>query len=265
MPSTRVKAAICRTSSGDCSRTRTLQQAPHPLQLPRCSMVGDPSRTSAARLEEPLEPPPQVVDSVRDPRERPREEHLQVVALAIADQAEGDLARGTEAAVGERVARRHPRQVDVRDRLAEAGVDRVDANTLPVSSPGTARLRAVLSGSARKPRPPLVRRTSARSSRPLRLASTITSGGGTPGASMKGKGRRTCARRATKAGALSVCPGRPTPTEARGSPQPAPLTSTKPTTSTDVLKRPSERAGSGGSARYVNVVWPPGGISPGTV
>src|SRR5947207_629330 len=29
--------------------------------------------------------------------------------------------------------------------------------------------------------------------------------------------------------------------------------------------RPSERAGSGGSARYVNVVWPPGGISPGTV
>src|SRR2546425_7963715 len=140
MPSTRVKAAICRTSSGDCSRTRTLQQAPHPLQLPRSSMVGDPSRTSAARLEEPLEPPPQVVDSVRDPRERPCEERLPVVALAIADHAEGDLARG------------------------------------------------------------------------------------------------------------------------RGSPQLAPLTSTKPTTSTDVLKRPSERAGSGGSARYVNVVWPPGGI-----
>src|SRR3989475_5806783 len=185
MTSTRIKAAICRTSSGDCSRTRTLQQAPHPFQLPRSSMVSDPSRTSAARLEAPLEPP-------------------QVVALAIADHVEGDLARGTEAAVGGRVARRHPRQVDVRDRLAEAGVDRVDANTLPVSSPGTARLRAVLSGSARKPRPPLVRRTSPRSSRPLRLASTITSGGGTPGASMKGKGRRTCARRATKAGALSL-------------------------------------------------------------
>src|SRR2546426_9934423 len=131
MPSTRVKAAICRTSSGDCSRTRTLQQAPHPFQLPRSSMVSDPSRTSAARLEAPLEPP-------------------QVVALAIADHVEGDLARGTEAAVGGRVARRHPRQVDVRDRLAEAGVDRVDANTLPVSSPGTARVRAVLSGSARK-------------------------------------------------------------------------------------------------------------------
>src|SRR2546425_12783262 len=76
MPSTRVKAAICRTSSGDCSRTRTLQQAPHPLQLPRSSMVGDPSRTSAARLEAPLEPPPQVVDSVRDPRESPREDSL---------------------------------------------------------------------------------------------------------------------------------------------------------------------------------------------
>src|SRR5437867_11017956 len=108
MPSTRVKAAICCTSSGDCSRTRTLQQAPHPLQLPRSSMVSDPSRTSAARLEEPLEPPPHVVDSVRDPRERPREERLQVVALAIADHAEGDLARGTERlwASGSRAATR---------------------------------------------------------------------------------------------------------------------------------------------------------------
>src|SRR4029077_9116426 len=104
MPSTRVKAAICRTSSGDCSRTRTLQQAPHPLQLPRSSMVGDPSRTSAL-LEEPLEPPPQVVDSVRDPRERPREERLQVVAeLASAGPAHLDeadhLDRRVEAPVG---------------------------------------------------------------------------------------------------------------------------------------------------------------------
>ena len=50
MPSTRVRAAICRTSSGDCSRTRTLQQAPQPLQLPRSSIAGDrsaaPSRSS---------------------------------------------------------------------------------------------------------------------------------------------------------------------------------------------------------------------------
>src|SRR3989442_10782351 len=162
-------------------------------------MVSDPSRTSAARLEAPLEPPPQVV------------------ALAIADHVEGDLARGTEAAVGGRVARRHPRQVDVRDRLAEAGVDRVDANTLPVSSPGTARLRAVLSGSARKPRPPLVRRTSPRSSRPLRLASTITSGGGTPGASMKGKDRRAPPPRPQR-GAAHPPPG----PAAAAAPAPAP-------------------------------------------
>src|SRR6266581_5316582 len=143
MPSTRVKAAICRTSSGDCSRIRTLQQAPHPLQPPRNSMVDDPSRISTARLEEPLEPPPEVVDSVRDPRERPREERFQVVALAIADHAEGDLARGTEAAVGERVARRHPRHVDVRDRLAEAGVDRVDEGVGEERVTGPRRVDAV--------------------------------------------------------------------------------------------------------------------------
>src|SRR5205823_9994140 len=143
MPRTRVKAAICRTSSGDCSRTRTLQQAPHPLQLPRSSMVSDPSRTSAARLEEPLEPPPHVVDSVRDPRERPREERLQVVALAIADHAEGDLARGTEATVGEWVPRRHPRHVDLRDRLAEASVDRVDEGVGEERVAGPRRVDAV--------------------------------------------------------------------------------------------------------------------------
>src|SRR5216117_512176 len=117
MPRTRVKAAICRTSSGDCSRTRTLQQAPHPLQLPLSSIVGTLAQRPCTvqrprdrrlarrphRLEQPLEPPPQVVDPVLDPRERPREERLQVVALAIADHPEGHLARGTEAAVGERV------------------------------------------------------------------------------------------------------------------------------------------------------------------
>src|SRR3989442_15511126 len=169
-------------------------------------MVSDPSRTSAARLEAPLEPPPQVV------------------ALAIADHVEGDLARGTEAAVGGRVARRHPRQVDVRDRLAEAGVDRVDANTLPVSSPGTARLRAVLSGSARKPRPPLVRRTSPRSSRPLRLASTITSGGGTPGASMKGKDRRGSPPPPTRGGGHFSRAAHPPPQPWTAPPTPPPPT-----------------------------------------
>src|SRR5207253_10669071 len=111
-------------SSGDCSRTRTLQQAPQPLQLPRSSIAGDPSaapprsstglaslhaagsllhREGTIQLEQPLEPLSQVVDPVRDPREGPREERPQVVALAVADHAEGHLARGTEAAVSERV------------------------------------------------------------------------------------------------------------------------------------------------------------------
>ena len=101
------------------------------------------------------------------------------------------------------------------------------SNTLAVSSPGTARLRPRRPGSDRKPRPPCARRTSPRSSRPLRLPSTIASCGGTPGWSTSGCGSFTRARRAMNAGALSTCPGCPFPTNP---PEPNPASTLSPTT-----------------------------------
>jgi hypothetical protein len=75
--------------------------------------------------------------------------------------------------------------------------------------------------------------------RPSPSASTIPSGGGTPGALMRGRGSCTCARRAMNAGALSACLGFPTPTKP---PEPKPASRLSPTTTMRRSRKTPARA-----------------------
>src|SRR5205085_816399 len=83
------------------------------------------SRCSEERIEDVLQAVAEVLRAALDALEDGLEKRLDVAALIVADQPERRLARGPEAAVRERVAARDARDVDARDLLPEARIDRI--------------------------------------------------------------------------------------------------------------------------------------------